>query len=67
MLIATHPAAAIPVIDLPKKTSLGLFDRNKQAEPIKETIPDKTENSLRDFNLSEKYPIGILNKTWPTA
>ena len=63
MLIATQPAAAIPVIALPKKMSFGLFDKNKQAEPIKETIPDKTENNFRDFNLSEKYPIGILNNT----
>ena len=63
MLIATQPAAAIPVIVLPKKISFGLFDKNKHAEPRKETIPDITENNFLDFNLSDKYPIGILNNT----
>ena len=63
MLMATQPAAAIPVIVLPRKISFGLFDKNKHAEPRKETIPDITENNFLDFNLSDKYPIGILNNT----
>ena len=63
MLIATQPAAAIPVIVLPIKISFGLFEKNKHTEPRKETIPDITENNFLDFNLSDKYPIGILNNT----
>ena len=61
MLIDTHPAAAIPVIVLHISRSFGLFEINKYAEPRKDTNPDNTENNFLDFNLSEKYPIGILN------
>ena len=65
--MATQPAAATPVIVLPINTSSGLLDINKYAEPKKEMMPDKTENNFRDFNLSEKYPIGILNNICPRA
>ena len=47
----------MPVTVLPKKTSFGLFDKNKYADPIKETIPAKTENNFRDFIF---YPTNIL-------